>query len=53
VQQATSADRDQREPARRRLKKLLLEEFKRTAVPGQEYYGHFYPLARKIDAAVS
>jgi hypothetical protein len=53
VQQLANASRDQRESARNRLKKLLLEEFKRCAVPGDEYYGHFYAVAKKIDAAMT
>lgn len=53
VQQALSGNKDCREPARSRLKKLLLDEFKRVATPGEEFYGRFYAVAKKIDSAMS
>lgn len=52
VQQSQSGIKDQRESARNRLKKLQLEEFQKTATPGQEFYGHFYSLTKKINAAM-
>jgi len=52
VQQMGSANRDQRDSAKSRLKKILLEEFKKTATPGDEFYGHFYSLTKKINGAM-
>jgi hypothetical protein len=52
VQQLAGTSRDQRESARSKLKRLLLDEFKRIAAPGDEHYGHFYSIVRKIDAAM-
>ena len=53
VQQVQSANKEHRESARSRLKKLLLDEFKRVAKPGDEHYGGFYQIAKKIDRAMS
>jgi hypothetical protein len=52
VQELASGNKEQRESARSRRKKLLFEEFKNTATPGNEFYGHFYALAKKINAAM-
>lgn len=52
VQQMGSGNKEHRETARNRLKKILLEEFKGTATPGSEFYGHFYALTKKINAAI-
>jgi putative ATP-dependent endonuclease of OLD family len=52
VQQLQSANKENRDSARSKLKKLLLEEFKKVAQPGDEYYGKFYAVAKKIDAAM-
>jgi putative ATP-dependent endonuclease of OLD family len=52
VQAATSGTKDEQDSAKGRLKKLLLEEFKRNATPGAEYFGHFYALSRAINRAL-
>jgi putative ATP-dependent endonuclease of the OLD family len=39
----------QKERARNQLKRLCLEEFQKVAVPGEEHYRHFYPLAQAIN----
>ena len=51
VQAATSGDKDEADSAKNRLKKLLLEEFKKKAKPGTEYFGGFYPLVKLINKA--
>jgi AAA15 family ATPase/GTPase len=53
VQAATAGTKDEQDSAKGRLKRLLLEEFKRQAQPGSEDYGHFYQLARAINRALS
>jgi hypothetical protein len=53
VQAATAGTKDEQENAKGRLKKLLLEEFKRQARPGAEDYGHFYALAKVITRALA
>jgi len=53
VQAATAGTKDEQDSAKSRLKKLLLEEFKRTAQPGAEYFGQFYPVAKAINKALS
>lgn len=53
VQAATEGTKEEKETARRQLKKKLLEEFKRVAKPGPEYFGNFYPLVRIINKALS
>jgi hypothetical protein len=52
VQQSQSGIKEQRESARNKLKKLQLEEFRKTATPGEEFYGHFYALVKKINSAL-
>jgi putative ATP-dependent endonuclease of OLD family len=52
VQQLGSGNREQRDSAKNKLKKILLDEFKQKATPGVEFYGHFYALAKKINAAM-
>jgi len=52
VQVATQGSKKEQQAARGELKKLLLAEFKQKASPGAEYYGHFYPLVRKINKAL-
>jgi hypothetical protein len=52
VQAATSGTKDEQESARSRLKKLLLEEFKAKAQPGEEFFGRFYALAKTINRAL-
>lgn len=39
--------------AKNQLKKLILEHFKKTAVPGEEHYRGLYAVARHIDKALS
>lgn len=53
VQTATSGTKEEQESAKNRLKRLLLEEFKRVARPGQEDFGHFYTFTRVINRAVA
>ena len=52
VDQAMSTDRDEARNARNRLKRLYLEEFRKTAQCSDLYYGAFYPLAKQIDKAL-
>jgi hypothetical protein len=52
VQQSQSGVKEQRDSARNKLKQLQLEEFRRTAIPGQEFFGNFYSLTKKINAAI-
>lgn len=52
VQEATQGTKEEQESARNKLKKLILEEFKRKATPGAEYFGGFYPLVKLINAAL-
>jgi putative ATP-dependent endonuclease of the OLD family len=52
VQIATAGEKDEQESARNKLKRLYLEEFKRVAKPGPEYYGNFYPIVRTINKAL-
>jgi putative ATP-dependent endonuclease of the OLD family len=53
VQVATAGTSEEQRSAKGRLKRLLLEEFKKQAVPGQEYYGHFYSLVKVINKALT
>ena len=53
VQAATLGTKDEQENAKRKLKKMLLEEFKSRATPGSEFYGNFYPLVRRINKAIT
>jgi hypothetical protein len=53
VQAATAGTKEEQESAKNRLKKLLLEEFKKTAKAGTEYFGNFYPLVKVINKALS
>lgn len=53
VQQAMSGTSEEAKSAKGTLKKLLLEEFKNKAVPGQEYYGEFYKLSKIINKAMN
>ena len=39
--------------ARNQLKKLILEQFKKTAIPGDEHYKNLYIVAKHIDRALS
>ena len=53
VQAATAGTKEEQESAKNRLKRLLLDEFKANAQPGVEFYGHFYPLVKVINKALS
>lgn len=53
VQAATAGTKDEQESAKGRLKRLLLEEFKRQAKPGPDDFGHFYALAKIINRALA
>jgi putative ATP-dependent endonuclease of OLD family len=52
VQAATQGTKEEQESARNSLKKLLLDEFRKRAVPGPEWFGNFYPLVRIISNAL-
>jgi len=43
----------QKESAKNQLKRLCLEEFKRVAQPGEEYFSHFYPLVQAINKVLA
>lgn len=49
VRQSQSDKKEEAEDAKRQLKKLYLNEFKKTASPGQEYFSEFYKLTSKIN----
>lgn len=53
VQAQTSNIKEEAESAKNKLKKLLLEEFKKVAKPGPEYYGQFYSVVKVINKALS
>lgn len=53
VQAATAGTKEEQESARNRLKRLLLEEFKKVARPGTSDFAHFYHLARSINRALA
>jgi hypothetical protein len=53
VQEATAGTKEEQESAKGRLKKLLLDEFKREAKPGPDDFGHFYALAKTINRALT
>jgi len=53
VQAATAGTKEEQDSAKRRLKKLLLEEFKKQAKPGHEFFGKFYPLVKAINKALA
>jgi putative ATP-dependent endonuclease of the OLD family len=48
---ALSGTTDERNKAAYQLKKLYLEEFKREAKPGDEYFKRFYEVVRMINRA--
>jgi putative ATP-dependent endonuclease of the OLD family len=52
VRAATNGTKDEQKSAKNKLKKLLLEEFKNEARPGDTYYGGFYPLVKAINKAL-
>ncbi len=45
--------KEEAESAKNRLKKLLLEEFKKVAKPGPEHFGHFYSVVKTINKALA
>jgi putative ATP-dependent endonuclease of OLD family len=53
VQAATSGTKEEQESAKNRLKKLLLEQFKKVAEPGSNDFAHFYQLTRTINKALA
>jgi len=53
VQAATAGTEDEQKSAKSRLKRLLLEEFKKQAKPGQEFFGRFYLLAKAINKVLA
>jgi len=53
VQAATAGTKDEQDSAKRKLKRLLLEEFKRVAQPGPADFGHFYSVARVANRVLS
>ncbi len=53
IQAATSGTKEEQDNAKARLKKLLLDEFKARAQPGDEYFGKFYALAKTINKALA
>lgn len=52
VLQTQSDNKDEAKTAKDQLKKLYLEEFKKVAKPGAEYYSEFYKLANKLNKAL-
>lgn len=52
VDQVMSGEKDDRETARSRLKRLYLEEFKQRSIPGDEFFKGFYPVVRTINRAL-
>ena len=53
VQAATTGTKDEQNSARKHLKALFLEEFKKKAIPGAEFFEHFYALTKVINKALS
>jgi len=53
VQAATAGTKDEQESAKKKLKRALLDEFKRAATPGPEHFGHFYALTKTINKALA
>lgn len=53
VDRAMSGDSGDRRSARQELKRLILEEFKAQAQPGNDYYGGFYEITRVINRALA
>jgi predicted ATP-dependent endonuclease of OLD family len=51
VDQAVSGNGKEKSSARNQLKKLLLQQFKKVAMPGDESYKHLYSVAKQIDKA--
>ena len=53
VQIAVSGTNSERKDAKRKLKRLLLDEFKATATPGDEHYGGFYEIVDLVNSALN
>jgi len=53
VQKALSGKRDEQKSAKSSLKKLFLEEFKRSASADSDHYKEFYLLAKQINKMVA
>ena len=49
VRAAVHGNTEEQKSAKSRLKKLMLEEFKRSAVPGPDDFKHFYAVSRVIN----
>lgn len=52
VQQAMSGNKTEQTSAKNRIKKLLLEEFKKSSKPGEEDYRNFYGLTKILSKAL-
>lgn len=52
VQQIMGGNADEAKSAKQKLKRLLLDEFKRRATPSDEFFGEFYRLAKLINKAM-
>jgi putative ATP-dependent endonuclease of the OLD family len=52
VQAANFGTKEEQDSAKSKLKKLLLEEFKKAAKPTAEYFGHFYSVVKVINKAL-
>jgi hypothetical protein len=52
VQALTSNVKEEADSARNKLKRLKLDEFKKVAKPGAEYYGQFYAVVKIINKAI-
>lgn len=53
TEQAIHGTKDEQKSAKDRLKQLYLEEFKRTASPGENFFGEFYKLTKILNKALS
>ena len=53
VTASMSGDSKERKSAHSKLKKLIFEEFKESAVPGDEYFGEFYKVTKVINKALA
>jgi len=52
VEQAMNGTAKEKTSAKNTLKKKILEEFKKQAKPGNEYFKHFYEVAKTINKAM-
>ena len=53
VQAATAGTKDEQDAAKRKLKNLFQVEFKKKAIPGTDFFGHFYALSKAINKAMA